>query len=102
MLIIYNKIISLAEIYIPNKEILVRQSDLPWITTNIKRMIRKRKRLYRKAKLTNNNAHWVKFRNFRNDVISAIRTSKKEYHEGISNKLKSGQLCSNYIKTFHQ
>ncbi len=40
---ITNKIITLASSHIPNKDILVRQFEPPWITTNIKRMIRKKK-----------------------------------------------------------
>ncbi len=88
---ITNKIITLASSHIPNKDILVRQFEPPWITTNIKRMIRKRKRLYHKAKETNNLLHWTSFQKFRNDVISAIRQSKNDCYDGISNKLKSGQ-----------
>ncbi len=68
---VINTINTYAEIHIPNKEILVRQSDLPWITTNVKRLIRKRKRLYRKAKLRNDNSHWLKFRKF---VMSLLAT----------------------------
>ncbi len=54
-------------------------------------MIRKRKRLYHKAKRTNSMLHWSSFRNCRNDVISAIRQSKNDYYDGISKKLKSGK-----------
>ncbi len=92
---ITNILITTAEKYIPNKEILIRQSDLPWVTTNIKNNDKKsEKRLYKKARTTNNILHWTNFRNLRNDIIAAIRDSKQEYHNRISDKLKSGQLCS--------
>ena len=42
-------ILSLTKECIPNTSIRVRTSDPPWITTLLKRQIRKRKRLYRKA-----------------------------------------------------
>ncbi len=64
------------------------------ITTTIKRMIRKRKRLYHKAKQTNNDAHWLQFRTVRNNIIATIRESKNDYYNGICIKLKSEQLCS--------
>ena len=38
-------ITKLANKHIPNKEIKVRKSDPSWLTTNIKRLMRKRKRL---------------------------------------------------------
>ncbi|MES9883011.1 MAG: reverse transcriptase family protein [Sedimenticola sp.] len=91
---ITSKIIELASSHIPNKDITVRQHEPPWITTYIKGMIRKRKRLYRKAKHTNNITHWASFRTYRNTVISEIRQSKNDYYDGISNKLKSGQYSS--------
>lgn len=37
-------ITKLATKHIPNKDIKVRKSDPPWLTTNIKRLMRKRKR----------------------------------------------------------
>ena len=72
-------ILSLIDSCIPNKVVTIRPSDLPLITTAIKRQIRKRKRAYRKAKLTDDDEdrHWVKFRILRNKVTSMIRDSKK-------------------------
>ena len=80
-------ILSLIDSCIPNKVVTIRPSDLPWITTAIKRQIRKRKRAYRKAKLTDEDRHWVKFRMLRNKVISMIRESKKSYNKSLSDKL---------------
>ena len=59
---------SITEMCIPNKVITIRPSDPPWITTSIKRHIRKRKRAYKGAKQTNLQIHWTKFRNLRNRV----------------------------------
>ena len=81
-------IISLIDSCIPNKVVTIRPSDLPWITTAIKRQIRKRMRAYRKAKLTDGDKLWVKFRMLRNKVISMIRESKKSYNNSLSDKLK--------------
>ena len=55
-------IISIAKECIPNKIVNINTSDPPWITTTIKRYIRKRKRAYRKAKLLNTFTIWAKFK----------------------------------------
>ena len=60
----------------------------------IKKEICHRKRLYRRAKLSNNCNHWSKFKSVRNNVTSLIRQSKSNYYERLSSKLKSGSLSS--------
>ena len=85
---------ALTETCVPNKIVTFRSSDPPWLTTVIKKHIRKRKRAYRKAKQTNLQTHWVKFKHLRNLVTSMIRESKKAFHDNIANKLKSDSLSS--------
>ena len=43
-----NEISKIAKKHIPNKTVNIRQSDPSWLTSEIKKMIRKRKRLYKK------------------------------------------------------
>ena len=57
-----NYIITLSTECIPNKTIRIRPSDPPWITTAIRKQIRKRKRAYRKAKSSNTPHTWNKFK----------------------------------------
>ena len=63
-----------------------------------------RKRAYKKAKRTNTQANWVKFRRLRNETTSMIRNSNKLYIDSLSNKLKSETLSSKQwwtvLKTF--
>ncbi len=47
---------------IPNKSAIIRPSDSPWITGHIRKLIRQRKILYRKAKRASNVNNWAKFR----------------------------------------
>ena len=97
-------ILSLTKECIPNKSIRVRTSDPPWITTLLKRQIRKRKRLYRKAKQTNLERHWIKFRQLRNETNTMIRNSKQQFYDNIAKKLKSKSLSPkdwwSTLKTF--
>ena len=97
-------ILSLTKECIPNKSIRVRTSDPPWITTLLKKQIRKRKRLYRKANQTNLERHWIKFRQLRNETNTMIRNSKQQIYDNIAEKLKSKSLSSkdwwSTLKTF--
>ena len=87
-------IISLAKDCIPNKTIRIRPSDPPWLTSYLKKYIRKRKRAYRRARRTNLASHWAKFRRLRNKAISILRDSKKTFYDKITDKLKSESLRS--------
>ena len=49
---VIDRITALAKQHIPNKIIKIRQSDPAWLTCEIKKIIRKRKRLYKKYKKT--------------------------------------------------
>ena len=71
-----NHISQLASKYIPYKTITVRQSDPPWLTYTIKKMMRTRKRLNDKYKRTNNIVDFENFKQIRNNVTNEIRKSK--------------------------
>ena len=85
---------ELSKQCIPNKVIRVRSSDPPRITNSLKRHIRVRKRLYRKAKHTNDPNIWNKFRRYRNKTLSLIRKSKQSHTDMLKEKLTSEQLSS--------
>ena len=91
-----NKILHIAKECIPNRVVTIRPSDPPWITTTIKRYIRKRKKIFLKAK-----PHvWSKFRKIRNKVTSLLRDSKSSFHKNIADKLKSGFIsCRDWWPT---
>ena len=89
-----NIIMNNANIYVPSRKVNVNPQEPPWMNCAIKREIRRRKRLYRRAKLSNNCNHWSKFKSVRNNVTSLIRQSKSNYYERLSSKLKSGSLSS--------
>ena len=57
-----NQITSLAMECIPNRLTRIRPGEPYWINSGIKRLIRKRKRAYRKAKRSGILQHWNKFR----------------------------------------
>ena len=85
-------ITKLAAKHIPNKDIKVRKSDPVWLTNTIKRLMRKRKRLYDKYKSTKNNVDFENYKTIRNKVTYEIRKAKKDQLEKLTEKLKSNNL----------
>ena len=79
---------------IPNKRIRVKPFELLRITCSIKKHIRKRKRAYKKAKKTNLNSNWTKFKKKRNEVTAILRDSKTSFNEKLAEKLKSESLTT--------
>ena len=78
--------------HIPNKDIKIRKSDPAWLTNNIKRLMRKRKRLYDKYKRSKVNTDFENYKNVRNKVTYEIRKSKKYQIEKLTEKLESNNL----------
>ena len=85
---ITEKILSLSKECIPNKQVRIRPSEPVWMTSVIRNLIRKHKRAFRKAKLTDTSANWETFRKLRNKVISLIRESKKNRNEQLTNTVR--------------
>ena len=77
---ITDKIITAANLHVPIKNIKVRQSDPPWLNNTIKKMIRKRKRLFNKFKNTRKDIDFQNYKRFRNKATNTIRQSKKRSH----------------------
>ena len=82
-------LIHIAENSIPNKIATIRQNDYPWINGMIRKLIRKRKRLHRKAKKNNDQFLWQKFKKTRNTVINEIRKSKQNYYNKLTEELNA-------------
>ena len=101
---ITDTIISAAKRHVPNKNIKVRQSDPPWLNNTIKKMIRKRKRLFNKFKSTRNDIDFQNYKRFRNKVTNAIRQSKKDHigklAENLKNNTKAPRDWWKTLKTF--
>ncbi|KAK3105973.1 hypothetical protein FSP39_009903, partial [Pinctada imbricata] len=88
------KFMSVASENIPNIMITIRESDLPWISSEIKRVIRKRNRTRKMAKKSNNPTHWQLFRKLRNECVSLLRSAKDKYFENLCDKIKSSTFSS--------
>ena len=79
---------------IPNKIVTIRPSENPLITGHIKRLIRKRKRTFKKYNKTSNMFLLEKYKTLRNRVVNEIRKSKKEYFDKLEGLLSSASSNS--------
>ena len=58
--------------------------NLPWITNEIKRSMRKRDRLFHRARKSNSNIDWANIRKFRNSLAKSFISSHKNYINNIT------------------
>ncbi|CAC5425653.1 unnamed protein product [Mytilus coruscus] len=85
-------ILKTAAESIPNKIIIVMKTDPPWINNTIRRAIRTRNRMNKRANKSNLPEHWSKFRKFRNETVNLVRKQKQDYIDGLVAKLRSDSL----------
>ena len=69
---------NLLNDYVPYRTTKSRH-NLLWITNEIKRSMRKRDRLFHRARKSNSNIDWANFRKFRNSVAKSIISSHRNY-----------------------
>ncbi len=81
-------LLSISKSCIPNRDVVIRNDEPPWMTSTIRKSIRKRKRLYRKAKRTGNQLHWTSFRQLRNKTVSLIKEAKGSQTSKLENNLQ--------------
>ncbi len=87
--LISTTILEAASQSIPNKVVTIRPNDIPWFNNKIKRIIRKRNRIHKRAKLLNTELMWSKFRKLRNNVVKLIRKSKSDYKSRIIDQVNN-------------
>ena len=88
-----DRILHLVNKHITNKHVHIRKSDPPWLHNNIKRLMRKRKRLHDKYKRSKNQSDFNEYKQVRNEVTFQIRKAKNEKIDKLTNKLKDLNIC---------
>ena len=83
-----DRILNLVDKHIPNKVVHFRKSDPPWLTNNINRLMRKRKRCYDKYNRTKNQSDFDKYKQVRNQVTSLIRKAKNKEIDKLKKNFK--------------
>ena len=78
-----NTFLSIMEKCIPTATLKKRRL-LPWLNNNIRKHMRERNIMFRKAKRTNNINHMRKFRQLRNKVVTMLRQERMKYFNALS------------------
>ena len=71
--------LAVAKLHVPVKKRRVRNSNAPWLTPEIKRLMWERDRIRRIAIVTSDQLKWAEYRRLRNRVNHSIKASKKNY-----------------------
>ena len=95
-----SKLKAAIDKWVPKKQVKSHRR-LPWITRQIKRMMRKRERLFKLARSSKRALHWQLYKKYRNFVKRQIHLAHSNYvNEVIGGSLKigDGKAFWNYIK----
>ena len=87
-------ILNIADKVIPNRIIHIRKNDPLWITKEIKKLIRSKNRIHKKAKRVNTPYQWEKFKKIRNKCNTSVNNAKTEYYKNLSNKILTEKVNS--------
>ena len=86
-----NNLIAAAKSCMPAKKVIDRGNDKPWITNEIKLLIRKKESVHKLAKEIGLVWCWEWFKRCRNDLTNMIRKRKEEYMLDIENRINSDE-----------
>ena len=84
---------NISHTYIPNKRVIIRPNDKPWMNSYLRTLMRKRNRLFNKFNRTLNPQVWLEYKKLRNFIVNEIRKRKVDYFDSISAKLSTPGLC---------
>lgn len=75
----------------------------PWITTKTKRLLRRKQRLFKKAKTTNSERLWKKYKNIKKECQKECRRAHSDFvNEIISNGECQNKKLWSYISSKNQ
>ena len=85
---------KIIEECIPSQIVTIRPKDKPWMTSEIRKLIRKRNRLHKIYKRTKTPQTERKYKDMRNCVVSKIRETKQNYEIDQLIKLENCNINS--------
>lgn len=102
---LFNDFISyLFDIHAPVKQVRVTKPRAPWLTSNLKLIMKERDRALQKYKRTHSNNDWSRYKELRNYTLTMVRSEKKGFLKSVCLKnnskntwgaLKALNVCSN-------
>lgn len=74
-----SNLITLFDSHAPFRTVRISKSPAPWLTENLKEMIKLRNKAYTKYKKTRSETAWNYYKEIRNTVNMAVKSEKKAY-----------------------
>ena len=100
------KILDSIDNYIRSKTTSSSKHQAPWITSKIRREIRKSTKLYSKAKNSNTNSNWENFKDQNRKTQSSMRKSYRHHIEnnilGYKNEEDFGEHTEKNLETYEE
>ena len=87
--LISKEIMKIGIACMPVKTITVKENDTPWITEEIKKLIKKKQKIHALAKTLDSVWSWNLFKRTRNHLVDLIRKRKGEYQKDLENKINA-------------
>ena len=76
---------DIAEKHVPSKMTSTRY-NLPWINRKLRRLTRKKQKLYNKARKSRTRDDWEHYKAFKKNAQAAIQNAHTEYIKGVLDK----------------
>ena len=83
---------------LPEKTVTIRPNDKPWMDSLLRKTIRIRNRLRKKAQKSCKDSDWYLFRKFRNKVNNMKKNAKENFYNNLEVTLSDLQY--NYKRSF--
>ena len=90
--LLHMTLLEKLDIFLPEKNLRIREDDSPWVNNEIKSLDRLQKRQYSKHKKS---AKWFRLNNEYNEKV---KKAKQDYSANIVNDLKSSNVSQWYSK----
>ena len=69
-------------------KIISKRTHLPWVNTSLKRLIRKKQRVYNRAKFYSRESDWFEYKNLQKQVSQTLKQQHREYLNILSSNDK--------------
>ena len=95
-----NIILNVVDKNVPHRKV-TRKYHVPWIDKDVKRLFRKRRKFFEKAKKSNLQSDWNKFRKIRRDTKRLVKLKYKDYlQNNLCEDIKSNpKRFWNFVKS---
>ena len=79
--------IKIAEACIPHTNVIIRPKDKPWMTSEIRRCIKNRRRIFYEFKRTNSDSVRTDYKQLRNKIVSMVKEAKNTHEAKVESIL---------------